>query len=94
MAKKRMELSESEAKIIEGMRKRPQMSKRIEAILELSQSVDGEVKSADEIEGMLIKEVRRLGAATMEEWAAGAEQSIGRSHQEKNPGSYCAKKKS
>jgi hypothetical protein len=55
MAKKRIELSECEAKMIERMRRRPQMSKRIEAILELSLSEEGEVKTADEIERMLIE---------------------------------------
>ena len=93
MAKKKLELSELEVKFIEGMRKRPQMGKRMEAILAMSQSVEGEIKSADEIEGMLIEEVRRLGAATMEEWAEGAEQVIGQAHQKKNPGSYSAKKR-
>ena len=93
MGKKKLELSELEVKFIEGMRKRPQMGKRMEAILAMSQSVEGEIKSADEIEGMLIEEVRQLGAATMEEWAEGAEQVIGQAHQKKNPGSYSAKKK-
>jgi len=61
---------------IEGMCERPQMKRRMEAILAMSQSVKGEIKSADEIEGMLTEEVRHLGAATMEESAAGAQQVI------------------
>jgi hypothetical protein len=84
MEKKKVELSESESKFIEAMRKRPQMSKRFEAILAMSMSEgEDDVKKADEIEAMLVEEVRRLGA----------EQVIGQAHQKKHAGSYCAKKK-
>lgn len=93
MAKKKADLSESERKLIEAMRKRPRMKERIEAILAMSMSAEGEIKSADEVEAMLIEEVRALGATTMEEWGAGAEEALGAAHQKENPGSYCAKKK-
>jgi len=95
MPKKKLELSESEERVVEAMRSRPQMRERIEAILTMSLSTEGqEVKKADEIEAMLIKELRALGASTMREWGAGAEQVIAQRHQKENPGSYCTKKKS
>ena len=94
MAKKKVELSEEELGLVENLRKRPQMKERIKAILELSVSEEGKIKSADEIEAKLIQEVRQLGATTMEEWGSGAEKALGEAHQRKNPGSYPSKKKS
>lgn len=94
MPKKKLEMSESEERVVEAMRKRPQMSERIEAILAMSLSSEGqEVKKADEIEAMLIEQLRALGASTMREWGAGAEQAIAQKHQKENPRSYCTKKK-
>lgn len=93
MAKKKIELSEEEQRLVESLRKRPQMKERIKAIVEMSLSEEGKIKTADEIEGKLIQEVRQLGAATMEEWGAGAEKALGEAHQRKNPGSYPTKKK-
>ena len=93
MAKRKVELSAGEQKLIEGLRKRPRMKERMAAILAMSESTEGGIKSADEIEAMLVEEVRQLGASTMEEWAAGAEQVIGEAHQRETPGSYCTKKR-
>jgi hypothetical protein len=92
MAKKKITLSERETQMIERLRGRPALSKRFEAILDLSDSEQGAVKTADEIEALLIEEIRRLGHTTMEQWAVGAEKRIGKEHQESHPGSYCAKK--
>lgn len=92
MAKKKVQLTELEAKFIEAIRERPQMKERFEAILAMSQSSEGKIKTADEIEAALILEVQKLGAITMKEWAAGAEQASGQAHQKENPGSHCTKK--
>ena len=95
MPKKKLELSESEERVVEAMRRRPQIRERMEAILSLSLSHEGqEVKKADEIEAMLIEELRALGASTMQEWGAGAEEAIAEKHRKEHPGSYCTKKKS
>lgn len=87
------ELSKSEERVVKAMRKRPQMRARIEAILAMSLSGEGqEVKKADEIEAMLIEELRALGANTLREWRAGAEQ-VAQKHRKENPGSYITKKR-
>ncbi|MGB9277928.1 MAG: hypothetical protein WCC08_22125 [Terrimicrobiaceae bacterium] len=93
MAKKNISLTEQEIQMIERLRGRPALSKRFEAILDLSESEQGAVKTADEIEALLIEEIRRLGHTTMEQWAVGAEKRIGKEYKESHPGSYCAKKK-
>ena len=78
--------------MIERLRGHPALSKRFEAILDLSDSEQGAVKTADEIEALLIEEIRRLGHTTMEQWGVGAENRIGKEHKESHPGSCCAKK--
>jgi len=92
MAKKKISLTEQETQMIERLRSSPGLKKRFEAILELSESERGVVKTADEIEAMLIEEIRGLGHTTMEQWALGAEKRIGKEHKESHPESYCAKK--
>ena len=38
------------------------------------------MKTADEIEALLLEEIRRLGHTTMEQWAVGAEKRIGKEY--------------
>jgi len=66
---------EQEDRIIEGLRRNPQMMDRIEAILRLGQA-EGGIKSADEVEELLIEEIRKLGAETLSTWAANVEQTL------------------
>ena len=47
---------------------------RFEAILELTESEGGKLRTADEVEDLLVEEVRRLGNRAMHDWAGGAEQ--------------------
>ena len=54
MAKKKVKLTDLEEKFIESIRERPQMRERFEAILAMSLSSEGEIKTADEIEAALI----------------------------------------
>ena len=92
MQKKQIPLTEEELKHITKLRKRPDLLERFESILEISDGEEGEIKSADEVEALLIEEVRKLGNASMGQWAKEAEARAGREHQKKNPGSYCGKK--
>lgn len=93
MSKKRIELTEQEIKCLTKLRKHPELLERFEAILEISDSEDGKIRSADEVEALLIAEVRKLGNASMTQWAKETEARVGQQHQQENPGSYCAKKK-
>ena len=60
-------------------------------ILEISQASEGPIKTADQIEELLIEEMRRLGNATMNEWAAQAHERI--SHELKEQDSTVLKRK-
>ena len=58
------------------MRRHPEMRERFEAILNLAEGPEGEVGTADQVEEMLIEEVRRLGKATLREWVEGARDKL------------------
>src|SRR4051812_2583953 len=66
----------AELQMIEQLRKHPELFERVRSILDIAASAEGTIKKADEIEGLLIEEVRRLGHATMETWAGKAEQTL------------------
>lgn len=61
MTKKNSPLSKQEKHLLQLLREHPEMMERFSSILELAASKEGPVKSADEVEALLIEEVRRLG---------------------------------
>jgi hypothetical protein len=80
-------------RLLEGLQEHPELMERFEAILELTRSDNRQVRSADEIEDLLIQEVRRLGSETMHAWANEAEKQIGQEIQEANAQVRLRKKK-
>jgi HD-like signal output (HDOD) protein len=84
------QISATEKKLIEGLRRHPALAERMQAIIELSDK--GEI-SADQIEDLLVEEVRRLGSSAMESWAATAEEQAAREFKEQNPDCRYGKKK-
>lgn len=93
MRKKHPEISEEEAGLVEGMRRHPHLRERFEAILNLAEGEQGQVGTADEVEGMLIEEVRRLGNATMRDWATGARDKLEADLGDRERGVHRGKKK-
>ncbi len=79
----------AEKKFIEGLRRRPALMERMQAIMDLA---DNGEATADEIEALLIEEVRRLGADTMESWASSAEEQSAKEFKQQNPDSRYGKK--
>ena len=69
------------------------LMQRFRNILEISSNADGPVKSADEVEGLVIEEMRRLGNATMGDWAASVEKRLGEELQQKEASARVRKKK-
>jgi hypothetical protein len=92
MTKKDLQLSPQELQFMEQLRQRPELMERFETILQISANAEGPVKSADEVEGLLIQEMRLLGNATMGSWAAGAEKRLGEQLKQTDV-SACARKK-
>lgn len=72
------EESGREKRLIEQLRKHPELMERLEAIVELAEAEGEKLLTADEVEGRLIEEVRRLGNQTMRDWAARAEKRVGK----------------
>jgi hypothetical protein len=87
------ELSASEAKLIEGLRLRPDMMERMQSILEIASNQEGPLKRADEVEELLIEEMRRLGHSTMSQWATQAEERVSTELKGQDPTVLSRKKK-
>lgn len=92
MSKPQKSLTEVEIKLVEGLRKHPELADRILAIVAMSEGKEGMILNANEIEVLLIEEVRKLGAAALHTWGQEAEKHVGDQFQSEHPGSYCGKK--
>ena len=88
------DLTQKEFDLIDQLRQKPQIMQRVQEILNLANATDGPLKTADQIEELLIQEIRQLGNATMSEWAAQAQQRVSRELQAKDPTVLKRKKKS
>ena len=86
-------LNAAELQLIEQLRNHPELFERVRSILEITASAEGTIKQADEIEALLIQEVRRLGHATMETWAGKAEQTLAAELKQKDACASVRKKK-
>jgi hypothetical protein len=86
------ELNPEESQLIEQLRRRPEMMDRVKRILEIARN-DGELKTADEVEELLVEEMRKLGNTTMRDWANGAQERISQEMRGNEPGLRSRKKK-
>ncbi len=82
-----------EKRLLEALRRHPELLERFEAILALTRSGAGPLRSADEIEELLVEEVRRLGSRAMHDWAQGAEERAARDLRQAHPKARLRKKK-
>src|SRR5262249_44890102 len=87
------QLSPEEMKLVEQLRQHPQMIARFQEILALASNEDGPLKTADEIEELLIEAMRQLGNQTMGQWARQAEDRVSRELKEQDPTVLARKKK-
>ena len=83
----------AEIRLIEQLRARPEILARVQSILELSNAAEGPLKTADEVESILIQEVRQLGNSTMKEWAKQAENRVSNELKEQDASVRSRKKK-
>jgi hypothetical protein len=87
------ELTSQELQIIAQLREHPEMMARFQSILDITRNADGPLKTADEVEELLIQEMRRVGNAAMNQWAVQAEERVGTELKEKDPTLRSRKKK-
>ena len=84
---------EGEERFMERLRAHPHLRERFEAILELTRSESGPIRQADQVEELLVEEVRKLGHRAMQDWAQGAEARTAGQLQQDTPGTRIYKKK-
>ena len=86
-------LSAEELQLIEQLREHPELLNRFQTILEITRNEGTALKTADEVEGLLIEEMRRLGHAGMTQWAARAEERVSQDFKNQEPQVRSRKKK-
>jgi len=67
-------LSQSELRLIKELRKHPEMLERVQRILDITSNKEGSNRKADEVEELLVQEMRQLGHASLSEWAVQTEE--------------------
>lgn len=88
-----LKLSHSELELIEQLRNHPEILARIRSILKIAGNTEGPLKTADEVESLLIQEMRHLGNTTMKQWATQAEERVSKELKNQDPSIRSRKKK-
>ena len=70
------EFSQEERRLVERLRQRPEMLARMQSILDIAAEAGGS-RTADEVEELLVEEMRKLGNSTLREWAGGVQERLG-----------------
>jgi hypothetical protein len=91
--KKHAQFSTQEQQLIERLRRHPDLMERFQSILEIGADADGPIKTADQVEELLIEELRRLGNTTMGSWAARVEERLSQQLQQGEVSARARKKK-
>jgi hypothetical protein len=86
-------LTAEELQLIEQLREHPELLVRFQSILGITRNEGTSLKTADEVEGLLIEEMRRLGHAGMSQWAVRAEERVGQELKSQGPQVRSRKKK-
>ena len=73
--------------INEGLLNQPELATRIDSIIKLGNEPDenGKIRSADEVESMLIEELRKLGNESLSGWAESADRRLGKELKAEEP---------
>jgi hypothetical protein len=87
------QLSTEERLLIEQLRAHPELKERFKHILEIAANTDGPIKTADEVEALLIEEMRRLGNLTIQGWGEGVERKLAEQLKDKDASAVVRKKK-
>jgi hypothetical protein len=85
--------TEEEKQLIEQLRGQPELLVRFQSILGITRNEGTALKTADEVEGLLIEEMRRLGHAGMSQWAGRAEERVTQELKSQEPQARSRKKK-
>jgi hypothetical protein len=86
-------LTAEELQLIEQLREHPELLARFQSILGITRNEGTALKRADEVEGLLIEEMRRLGQASLSQWAGRAEERVSQELKGREPQVRSRKKK-
>jgi 5'-deoxynucleotidase YfbR-like HD superfamily hydrolase len=86
-------LSTEEQRLIQELRKRPELMERFKHIVDIATDSNASIKTADEVESLLIEEMRRLGNATRAGWGEEVERKLGEELKQKHTSAAVRKKK-
>jgi len=78
---------------MEQLRQQPEMMVRVQSILDLAHNAEGPLKTADQVEELLVQELRLLGSTTLHHWAAQAEERVSAELKQQDPTVASRKKK-
>jgi hypothetical protein len=86
-------ITPQEIRLIEQLRQHAEIKARVQSLLDIVGNEEGPLKTADEVEELLIQELRRLGSSSMHQWASQAEDRVTRELQQQDPTVLSRKKK-
>jgi len=69
------------------------MMERVQSIMAIAGNAEGPLKTADEVEELLIQEMRQLGHVTLSQWAIQAEERVSTELKGQDPTVRSRKKK-
>lgn len=80
-------LDEQQRRLLSGLQEHPQLMERFLSILALAREpgADGRIRTADEVEALLVQEVRQLGRESLQGWAREAEAQVAAQSQAEDP---------
>ena len=81
--------------LLKGLESHPKLMDRFLSILSLAEEPDRDetIRSADEVEALLIEEVRKLGKEGMESWVSKVNSLVGERSKKEDPGVQLREKK-
>lgn len=88
-----LQLTQAEIQLLKQLREHPEITVRVRSILEIARNAEGPLKTADEVEALLIEEMRRLGNVTLTQWAIQAEERVSSELKSQDPTVLSRKKK-
>lgn len=70
-----------------GLINRPELAERFYSILKIADepNCEGKIRSADEVESLLIEELRKLGNESLVNWAEGVDHCVGKELKQREP---------
>ena len=88
-------LTTDQCLLLKGLESHPKLMDRFLSILSLAEEPDeeGRIRSADEVEDILIEEVRKLGKESMESWANKVDRLVGKRTKKEDPSVQLREKK-